>query len=131
VEPLTTGEHIGEDVTPKRVLLVDDNKDAADILAQLVRLEGHVVTVAHTPEHALAILADVDPQVALLDIGLPGMDGYQLGARVLEKFPTCRVIALSGYGLASDRARTARAGFAGHLDKPVDMAKLLELIATA
>jgi CheY-like chemotaxis protein len=114
---------------PKRILVVDDHQDSADLLAEIVRSQGHSVTVAHDPERALELLAEVQPEIAVLDIGLPGMDGYQLGARVREKFPSCRLIALTGYGEDIDRTRTTAAGFAGHLVKPVKLAKLMQMIS--
>jgi CheY-like chemotaxis protein len=115
----------------KRVLVVDDNADAADLLAELVRTQGHAVTVAHDPHEALAVITEVRPDVALLDLGLPGMDGYQLAEHVLAQFPACCVIALTGYGQDSDRHRTATAGFAAHLVKPVKLQVLMDLIASA
>jgi CheY-like chemotaxis protein len=116
-------------IVPKRILVVDDNEDSADLLAEIVRSQGHAVTVAHDPARAIALLGEVQPEIAVLDIGLPGMDGYQLGARVLERFPACRVIALTGYGQDTDRERTTDAGFAGHLVKPVEIAKLMQMIS--
>ena len=75
-------------------------------------MRGHDVTIVHDPERALAAIdRGVRPEIALLDIGLPGMDGYELAARLLAHVPACRLIALTGYGQDSDRERTATAGF--------------------
>jgi signal transduction histidine kinase/CheY-like chemotaxis protein len=111
---------------PLRVLVVDDNADAAESLAALLGLEGHAVELAYDGPQALALLDGFAPDVALLDIGLPGMDGYQL-ARAIRQRPdgrALRLVALTGYGHDSDRARTAAAGFDAHLVKPVEMAAL-------
>jgi signal transduction histidine kinase len=115
---------------PKRVLIVDDNEDAADLLAEIARMEGHDVTTVHDPLRALAIAGELSPQAAILDIGLPGMDGYQLAARLREICPQCRFVALTGYGQDQDRQRALDAGFAAHLIKPVKVDVLLELLAT-
>lgn len=113
----------------RRVLIVDDNTDAADLLAEALRMAGHVVTVAYDPRVALTLLAAVAPDVAVLDIGLPGMDGYELAAHVRSAAPACRLVALTGYGQANDIARSQAAGFAVHLVKPADLAQLLAIIA--
>lgn len=105
-----------------RVLLVDDNVDAAEMLSIVLEMQGHDVCVAHHPERALDLAPRFAPTVALLDIGLPGMDGFEL-ARRLRRLPNCQdtaLVALTGFGQASDRARSAEAGFAAHLVKPVD-----------
>ena len=98
-------------------------------LAEIVRMRGHSVTVVHHPMRALEIVDALGPEVALLDLGLPDMDGYQLAAQLRERVPECRRIALTGYGQHTDRARTAAAGFTAHLVKPVKIAVLLELLA--
>jgi len=128
VEPAAPVLAEPEAVDPKRVLVVDDNEDAAELLGEIVRMRGHEVTVAHTPESALAMLGDFRPEVAVLDIGLPGMDGYQLAARVHAHLPTCHLIALTGYGQDSDRERARSAGFNAHLVKPVKIEVLLEML---
>lgn len=105
-----------------RVLLVDDNVDAAEMLSMVLEMQGHDVRVVHHPDRALEVAPDFEPTVALLDIGLPGMDGFEL-ARRLRRLPTCRstaLVALTGFGQPSDRARSAEAGFDAHLVKPVD-----------
>lgn len=114
----------------RRVLVVDDNRDAAESLALLLEMSGCKVTTAIDPFAGLALVEEVSPDVAILDIGLPGIDGYDLAARIraTEAGRTCRLIALTGYGMAEDRARTRAAGFDAHLVKPVELAALLEAL---
>lgn len=114
----------------KRVLVVDDNKDAGESLSEVLRMFGHPVTLAFDPVQALEIAEGAMPDVAILDIGLPGMDGYELAVRLrkLDKAGRCRLIALSGYGQDQDRERSTRAGFEAHMIKPVDIAALALLI---
>jgi signal transduction histidine kinase/ActR/RegA family two-component response regulator len=116
-----------------RVLLVDDTVDAAESLAMLLRLWGHEVTVAHDGPAALRAAETQCPEVALLDISLPGMDGYEL-ARRLHSHPRLGrtvLVALTGWGLEEDRRRSQEAGFEHHLVKPVDLTELQELLARA
>ena len=115
----------------KRVLIVDDNNDAADSLADLLRDVGHQVEVAYSPVAALKLVETYRPQVAVLDIGLPVMDGYELAARLRANpvLADCLLIALTGYGQSHDLTRSEEGGFQHHLVKPVDIAKLLELVA--
>jgi signal transduction histidine kinase/CheY-like chemotaxis protein len=117
---------------PRRVLLVDDNRDAAEMLAELLTQLGLVVQIAFSPRAALDLAAPFAPEVALLDIGLPEMDGYELGQRLLSipGLEHLRLIALTGYGQESDRARSLRHGFAEHLVKPVELDALLQAITT-
>jgi signal transduction histidine kinase len=112
----------------RRILVVDDNVDAAWMLAKELELMGHVVERAHSGPAALAIAETFGPEIALLDIGLPGMDGYQLGS-ALRASHAVRLIAVTGYGLERDRAQSRAAGFEAHLPKPVDMTVLERLLA--
>jgi CheY-like chemotaxis protein len=117
----------------RRVLIVDDNVDAAQLLAEFLRLVGHDVALAYDGAQALALIRDYRPDVAVLDIGLPVMDGYEL-AEQLRVESAARVpylIALTGYGQDHDRARARSAGFDEHLVKPVDTAKLLRTVRMA
>ena len=116
---------------PRRILVVDDNDDSAEVTAILLRLEGHEVAVAHSGPAAIEQIPAVRPDVLLLDIGLPGMDGYEL-ARYLRKLPETRnavFIALTGYGRPDDRQNSKNAGYDHHLVKPIEPAELLALIA--
>jgi len=113
-----------------RVLVVDDNEDAADLLAMSVRLMGHLVRVAHDGPTALQIAAQFQPDVALLDIGLPVMDGYELARhlRALPGLEPVRLIAVTGYSQEADRRHTAAAGFERHLVKPIQLDELQEAL---
>ena len=109
-----------------RVLVVDDNQDAADTLAIGLQSLGHTTCVAHDGPSALRVVAQFCPDTAVLDIGLPVMDGYELGRR-LRSDPTLTdvvLIAVTGYGQTNDRARSRAAGFDAHLVKPVDLRHL-------
>ncbi len=113
-----------------RVLLVDDNVDGVSGLARLLRRRGFQVATAHHGQAALDSAAETPPSVALLDIGLPGMDGYQLAARLRERFgDRISLYAVSGYGREEDRRRAKAAGFDHYLIKPVDINQLLKLLA--
>lgn len=116
---------------PLRVLIVDDNVDTAESLAMLLKLFGHETRVAHTGQRALQMAVAEKPDAVVLDIGLPGMDGYQVAERIRqhEELAGVRLIAVSGYGQESDRRRSAEAGFNHHLVKPVDPAKLQDLLS--
>jgi signal transduction histidine kinase/ActR/RegA family two-component response regulator len=112
-----------------RVLLVDDNVDAADMVATALEVLGHAVRVAFDGPSALADAPDFKPDVALVDIGLPGMDGYELAGRLrrLDVAPI-RLIAVTGYGQDRDFVRTREAGFEEHLVKPVNLDALREVL---
>jgi signal transduction histidine kinase/ActR/RegA family two-component response regulator len=109
-----------------RVLVVDDNVDAAEMLAEALRVNGHVVGVAHDGLAALSLVGELDPDVALLDIGLPVMDGFDLAQRLKRRLSARppKFVAITGYGQPSDRARSKQAGFDEHLVKPIDLARL-------
>jgi CheY-like chemotaxis protein len=107
-----------------RILVVDDNEDAADSLADILIELGHQVEVAHDGPAALTIAAAFKPNVCLLDIGLPVMDGYELAQHLRDSshLPEgARIIAISGYGQDADRKRAQDAGFNAHLVKPVNL----------
>ena len=106
---------------PQFILVVDDNVDAADTLADLLRMHGHEVTVAYTAEQALQLFAHQHVDCAVLDIGLPGITGHELAQlmRASGSNPQVRYVALSGFGQDVDKERSAAAGFAAHLVKPL------------
>jgi CheY-like chemotaxis protein len=113
-----------------RLLIVDDNKDAAVSLATLLRLQGHDVRVAHDGASALSLASSFLPHMVFLDIGMPDMDGYEV-ARVLREQPGLANVvlaALTGWGQEEDRRRTAAAGFDHHLVKPPEPAALERLL---
>ncbi|MBA3453012.1 MAG: response regulator, partial [Deltaproteobacteria bacterium] len=113
----------------RKVLVVDDNVDAAELLAALLGNAGHEVMVAHDGPSAIALLDRFTPSVAVLDLGLPVMDGYELAAALRQRLePSLVLIALSGYGQRDDRARTAAAGFRVHLAKPTDRRRILDAV---
>jgi signal transduction histidine kinase/ActR/RegA family two-component response regulator len=115
----------------RRILVVDDNVDAAESLKMLLVLEGHEVRLAHDGLAALRVSDDFRPEVVLLDIGLPRMDGYQV-ARHLRERPASDLVllvALTGYGQDDDRRRSQEAGFNAHLVKPVDLDALRSALA--
>jgi len=111
-----------------RVLVVDDNRDAATTLATLLDLHGYVVETAGDGVGALAAMASFVPDVAILDIGLPGLDGYELAAQSRGTKNPPHLLALTGYGTANDREKALAAGFDEHLVKPVDPDRLLEVL---
>jgi signal transduction histidine kinase/ActR/RegA family two-component response regulator len=115
-----------------RVLVVDDNQDSAETLALLLTLEGHSVATAFDGATALAEAARFQPQLVLLDIGMPGMNGYEVARelRAREATKSTVIVALTGYGQPEDRARAAEAGFTDHLTKPIIAEKLLALVKT-
>ncbi len=117
---------------PKRILVVDDNSDAAETLATLLRFEGHEVRAVAHSEAALAEAAAFDADVFVLDIGLPGVNGIDLLAQLRAQHAQhpATYIALTGYGRPEDRLRTAQAGFHHHLTKPVDPEALYRAIAS-
>ena len=113
----------------RRVLLVDDNADAAETLGELLEAAGHEVHVVTDPVSVLRALPRLQPEFAVLDIGLPVMDGYELAARLRQAFgDSCTLIALTGYGQENDRARSREAGFDRHWVKPVEPDRLIRLL---
>jgi CheY-like chemotaxis protein len=116
----------------RRVLVVDDNKDAARSLARLLRREyAHEVTVAHDGPGAIAQAEAFKPDVVLLDIGLPGLNGYEVAAtlRGRREFAHTLIVALTGWGQEHDRKLSREAGIDRHLVKPVDPEDLFELLS--
>ncbi|MDP9090005.1 MAG: ATP-binding protein [Pseudomonadota bacterium] len=117
--------------TPGRALIVDDNVDAAVTLSLLLQLGGHTTALAHDGPEALKVAAQFKPDIVLLDLGLPGMDGYEV-ARALRRMPELGrpvLAAVTGWGSPEDRLRTKQAGFDEHLTKPVDIS-MIELLLT-
>jgi CheY-like chemotaxis protein len=116
----------------RRVLVVDDNIDAAESIAVFLRLEGHEVRTVSDGPQAVAIAQVFAPQVAVVDIGLPGMNGYEVARRLRQKGTEgpSLLIALTGYGQKEDRARSVEAGFHHHFVKPADPRSIQSAIAT-
>jgi CheY-like chemotaxis protein/two-component sensor histidine kinase len=115
-----------------KVLVVDDNKDAADMLSLYLEALGHEVSVAYDSGDALAVAEQTSPTVVFLDIGLPGMNGYQLARRLRAAPGTAGslLVAVTGYGQPGDKERAMHAGFDHHLVKPVNVSQIVKLLAT-
>jgi two-component system CheB/CheR fusion protein len=113
-----------------RVLLADDNRDAAASLAMLLEIKGHQVQVVHDGLEALRVAIHSAPDVAVLDIGMPGLSGYEVarGIRESPRGGSIRLVALTGWAQEEDRRRSAEAGFHHHLVKPVDPSVLFEIL---
>jgi signal transduction histidine kinase/ActR/RegA family two-component response regulator len=111
-----------------RVLVVDDNIDAAEMLSEWLSGAGHQTQMAHDGPGALSAIARFAPDVVLLDIGLPVMDGFEVARRVREYGPVPALVAVTGYGQAIDRERSSKEGFYAHLVKPIDLPALTALL---
>ena len=111
-----------------RILVVDDNVDAAESIAEVLELMGNQVRVAHDGLEALRLVHEAVPDLALLDIGLPVIDGYELAQRLRSEHPGLRLVAVSGYGQENDRAAAIRAGFSRHLVKPVTLQEIESVV---
>jgi CheY-like chemotaxis protein len=116
-----------------RVMVVDDNVDTARILAMLLRSEGHDASALSNGKAALDAAKSRKPDVILLDLGLPGMDGLEVCRRLRQdrEFDKTLLVALTGYGQEEDKQRSFQAGFDAHLVKPVGLSELEELLAQA
>ena len=123
----------GASATPSiRVLVVEDSVDSAETMGEILMRWGHEVQLAHDGASALRIAREFRPQVILLDIGLPDMDGYTVAQRLRgEDLAGEILVALTGYDAVQDRVRAQQAGFDRHLVKPVELDHLLELFRTA
>ena len=133
-KPAVAAVHTGaasESSTERRVLIVDDNRDSADSLAMLMQITGNKAFLAYDGAEALEAIDKYRPEVVLLDIGLPKLDGHEVCRRVREKSwgRDIIIIALTGWGQEDDRRKSTEAGFDGHLVKPVDYDRLLSLLA--
>ena len=132
-EPLAKARPVIERRGPNRklrVLVVDDNVDAAEMLAHALRHSGHEVREEHDGLAALVTAAEFRPDVLLLDLGLPGMDGFEVARRLRAdpRFAKVRIVALTGYGQETDKKRTAEVGIDCHLVKPVEMDQVIDAI---
>ena len=113
---------------PHRVFVVDDNRDAADTLGMFLTLEGYDVRVAYDGDEAIREAKEFQPEVALLYIGLPGKDGYQIARSMRDEQDDVLLIAVTGYASEDDVARSREAGFDYHFAKPPDLGVLLQRI---
>jgi CheY-like chemotaxis protein len=132
-EPALIGaEKVSAPVRPRKVLVVDDNVDAAESFAMLLQMAGHETRLAHDGADAMKAVRAFKPDVVLLDLGLPIIDGFAV-ARLIRQDAALRnvvLVALTGYGQDGDRQRTSEAGFDHHLVKPVDIAKVESILST-
>jgi CheY-like chemotaxis protein len=115
----------------KQVLLVDDNEDARELLGGLLEIQGYQVEVAADAPGALEIAARWKPQIIVLDLGLPEVDGWELARqlRQIDGLSTVRIVALTGYGSERDRERSREAGIDQHLLKPIEISQLVQAFA--
>jgi CheY-like chemotaxis protein/two-component sensor histidine kinase len=127
----STGRGEGIKAASRRILIVDDNADAANSLAQVLSLDGHVTEPVYSAQEALSHASSFAPEVVLLDLGLPEMDGYEVARRLRERpeFAAVRMVALTGYGQSQNVRRSCEVGFDDHLTKPVDFAALDRVLA--
>jgi CheY-like chemotaxis protein len=115
---------------PYRILIVEDNPDVAHSLAQLLKILGHTVSIAYDGKTALETALTFQPEVVLVDIGLPDMDGYEVAKRLRQSpVSTAKLIALSGYGQTEDKRQAQTAGFDKHLTKPVGVQALQKILS--
>jgi PAS domain S-box-containing protein len=132
-QPPSPAKEAAEPTGPSlRVLVVDDNVDTAQSLAMLLKVSGHQVRIAHTGPTALEAALDYRPNVVLLDIGLPEMDGYEVAKRIRQRpfLQNVVLVAMTGYGQDTDRQRSQEVGFNAHLVKPADFGKVQQILAT-
>ena len=123
------GPEHGHTVVTSRILIVDDNKDLAASLARLLRILGHEVEVVYDGRKGIEIARSFRPEVVLLDIGLPNLDGYQVARTLREEgFHDTIIIAVSGYGQEEDRKLSKQAGFDQHLVKPASLPQLRSIL---
>ena len=117
------------EVTSRKIMVVDDNEDAAELLGEMLRSVGHHVLIANDGRHALDLIKHFSPDVAILDIGLPDMDGYELAKSLRSSLGAhLRLMALTGYGQMNDVVRARASGFDHHFTKPVGLGKVLAAI---
>ena len=127
--PETSGAQRSQTSGGRRILFVDDNADSADSLAMILNHSGHVAEPVYGAAMALERAAAMDPDFIILDIGLPGADGYQVARQLRGRGSNARLIALTGYGQPEDVRRAYDAGFGAHLVKPVDVQRLLQYLS--
>jgi CheY-like chemotaxis protein len=135
-QDVTTGTHPTSEVATgsvtQRVLVVDDNRDAADSLGTLLQLQGAEVRVVYDGHAALGVLREFRPTVIFLDLGMPGLDGFEVARRIRQRedFRGIALVAVTGWGQEQDRRRTRAAGFDRHLVKPIDPGNMHSVLAS-
>jgi signal transduction histidine kinase/ActR/RegA family two-component response regulator len=117
----------------EKIVVVDDNRDAAELVAEVLSTVGHEVTIANDALQAISLIAKLKPGVVVLDIGMPVMDGHELASRIRDEFGENgpRLVAVTGFGHDQDRAKSRASGIGTHLVKPVDVEKLIAAVAGA
>ncbi|HZP46002.1 MAG TPA: response regulator [Candidatus Binataceae bacterium] len=128
-ETAAAGEPSASRREPRRILIVDDNVDAAEALGLLLESEGHRIRVVNDGAAAVACAQEFQPDAAIIDIGLPGMDGYEVARRLRELVPGTALMALSGWRLSEGDPQGYRGRFDGFFTKPMEFSKLRELLA--
>lgn len=113
-----------------RILIVDDNADATEMLKTLLSLQGHPIRTASDGKEAIEKAGEFEPEICLCDIGLPGMNGYELAVRLRGMFPKALLISISGWGQPEDRQKSRESGFNYHLIKLAQLNDLLKLIGS-
>jgi DNA-binding response OmpR family regulator len=124
---------MGKLLNARRILIVDDNADAAELVGEIMSMQGHVVFLAHGGREALCAAATFLPDVVFLDIGMPGMDGYEVASALRRNslFDEARIVALTAWGDVASRARAVSCGFDSHLVKPAMFDTLISEAALA
>lgn len=124
---------MGRSLEVRRILVVDDNEDAAEMVGQIMSLEGHLVAVVNGGSEALAAVESFLPDVVFLDIGMPGMNGYEVAAELRRNpaLSAARIVALTAWGDSASRSRAVACGFDAHLVKPAMIENLLTEAALA
>jgi CheY-like chemotaxis protein len=119
------------EVRMRRVLVADDNEDAGESLAMLLRLDGHEVQVTNNGTDAVSLFDKMQPDVVILDIGMPGLSGYEVAGRIRgrDAGKEAMLIAVTGWGQQADKARASQAGFDHHFTKPVEPDSLSALLS--
>jgi CheY-like chemotaxis protein len=128
LQPATTDANAMAPTLRKRVLILDDNVDAAKTLGHLLTLMGHDIVLAHTGLDAVSIAQEFHPQIALLDIGLPDIDGHEVARRIRQANLDTLLVAVTGWGAEADRENSLKAGFDVHLTKPVSLTEINALL---
>jgi CheY-like chemotaxis protein len=130
-DPTTFGATAQDEKTGRRILVADDNQDALESLATLLEINGHEVHTASDGMIAVEVASRCHPEIALLDIGMPRMDGYEVARRIRAEpwGKNTVLVALTGWGQEEDRRRTREAGFDSHLVKPLDLDVLSDFLA--
>src|SRR5215510_7594204 len=130
VDQLSSGGAADEAApNPRRIVIVEDDEDAREMLKALLELASHEVHDASDGRAGIELVASVAPDIAFVDIGLPGVNGYEVARRLRERHKDLCLVAMSGYGQSEDRRKAAEAGFDMHLLKPVDPDRLSAIIA--